>query len=144
MPAVLVARASQSGRGIESVYYAGSYLQGILSALAVTQYLMLLPLLVTLVGRTSRRPVVDAAVMIVVALAIMLRHRRIMRRRVMLEDELQSIHSSAIVWQAVVICHYLALDDAPDFAHYTECLALRAQEVAKNVFQLHEWVKGEA
>ena len=58
-----------------------------------------------------------------------------------LEDELLSIHSCAIVWEAVVVCHYLALEGGLE--HYTERLASHATKVGQNVFSIHRWLRGE-
>jgi len=89
--------------------------------------------------------VVDGGLLVVVALAIALRNRRIRLRRVILERELQSIHSSAIVWQAVLLAHHRALDGSENrYDHYTERLAEQAQSLAERPFEVHDWLQRTA
>jgi len=58
----------------------------------------------------------------------------------MLEDGLLSIHSCAIVWEAVVICHYLAIRDTSNLRSYTTVLAKYAQDAAENTFSILQWL----
>jgi hypothetical protein len=109
-----------------------------LSALAVAQYLMLIPIAVGLPRRNFYHFLADVGVLAAVVIAIRFRGSRIARRRTILEDELLSIHSCAIVWQAVVICHYESL--APKLEHYTERLARVAQELATEPLDIHGWL----
>ena len=112
-----------------------------LSTLMVAQVLMLLPLLIVLPGRDSQRFIIDLLILIAMMVAIVARDARVRRRREILEDELLSIHSCAIVWQAVVICHYFAIHDGIGLQHYTERLARQAEEVATNAFSIHSWLE---
>lgn len=149
IPAELVRWQSDRSKTLPSAYYyAGSYLQGMLSTLAVTQGLMLLPLVIGLSGRTGLRLPVDILVLVAALVAIICRARRMSRRRVILEEELLSIHSCAIVWEAVVICHFKAIalssrQNSRSLAHYTECLTQCAQEVASRPFAIHAWFSGK-
>ena len=64
------------------------------------------------------------------------------RRRAILEDELLSIHSCAIVWQAVVVCHYSAVEGrGQGLAHYSERLAEQAQDLARRALAIHGWLE---
>lgn len=74
-------------------------------------------------------------------MVIMLRMVRVQRRRLILEEELLSIHSCGIVWQAVVTANFLALQDSNGkYFHYTEELAVRGREIARRLFSLHSWL----
>lgn len=139
LPAILARGTPESTDKTSAVYYAGSYLQGMLSTLVVTQGLMLIPLVVALPGRAPIRLGFDVALLLLLGAAILARAARITRRRRILEDELLSIHSCAIVWEAVVVCHYLALKDGLE--HYTERLASHATTVAKNPLGIHRWLR---
>jgi hypothetical protein len=67
------------------------------------------------------------------------------RREIIIEDELMSVHSCAIVWQAVVIAHYRALKATANnhHRHYTEALAEEAATIAARPFHIHEWIAGD-
>jgi len=66
------------------------------------------------------------------------------RRRV-LETGLLSIHSCAIMWQAVVVAHYRAIehtrhDDHQGYRNYTKYLSKQAHDLTLNIYDIHEWV----
>lgn len=141
MPKVLV-ESTESIRGVKSAYHAGSYLKNMNSALVGAQLAMLLPLGVCTYDKHFQGDRFDWILFGVGCCAIGCRNVRMARRRVILEDELMSIHSCAIVWEAVVVCHYLAIRDQ-GIEHYTEKLALHSQELAANVFSLPTWLRGK-
>jgi len=141
MPSVLASYASVTRGETSAVYYAGSYLKAILSVLTIAQYLLLLPLLGLVVDKASPNPALDTWFLVGMLFFIVARDLRIRRRRRILEDEILSIHSCAIVWQAVVLAHYLALaKGGASYLHYTERLAEEAVNVADNVFTIHDWL----
>lgn len=92
-------------------------------------------------------PIVYSVLGLGTVVVIALRAHRIRRRREMLESELLSIHSHAILWQAVVLAHYRALYCPPADGyvggHYTERLVQEAAHLRKHVFRIHDWVAGE-
>ena len=109
--------------------------------ITIAQYLLLLPLLGLVVDKPSPNPTLAPGILAGMFFLIVLRDLRIRRRRRILEDELLSIHSCAIVWQAVVLAHYLALDKGgASYLHYTERLAEQAVNIADNVFTIHDWL----
>jgi hypothetical protein len=111
------------------------------SVMVAAQLAMLLPMFVSIFDKQSKHPISNSILLAIGFAAILCRQIRIDRRRVILEDELLSIHSCAIVWEAVVICHFLALKDHGDgIEHYSEKLACRAREVALNAFSLPTWL----
>lgn len=63
-------------------------------------------------------------------------------RRNLIESEFLSIHSCAIMWQAVVVAHYRALRKAGDYKNYTKHLVEQANDLSKQVFSIHDWVYG--
>jgi hypothetical protein len=135
LPTVLVKGTPESYSEDSAVYYAGSYLNGMLSTLVATQVLMLVPLGIAFFEVHS---LYDLALGVALLAAISSRALRIKRRRIILEDELLSIHSCSIVWEVVVVCHYLAIEKGLE--HYTERLAFYATEVSKNAFSIHQWL----
>jgi hypothetical protein len=68
------------------------------------------------------------------------------RRRNILESGLLSIHSCAIVWQAVVVCHYRAIQkisgipDHISFRNYTQHLSEEAISLTEDISKIHQWV----
>ena len=67
-----------------------------------------------------------------------------------LEAGLQSIHSTAIVWEATILAHLLALSDLhfydKGYEHrttmhgYTNSMALQAKRILNYVPNIHEWI----
>lgn len=137
LPQRLASSVNRQGRP-NAVYYAGSYLRTILSVLAFTQLLMLLPLFLQTLSCPALIPI---SILSSTFVLIVVRTLRITRRRTILEDELLSIHSCAIVWQAVVMAHFAAVDrTAGTYDHYTEYLAEEAQDIAEHATELHQWL----
>ena len=132
---------------LTSSYHAGTYLKNILGILLLMQYLLLSPIVLLIVQKYSenhRFPMGWSIALAVFFILILLRHIRINRRREILENELLSIHSCSIMWHAVVIAHYLALDKTNgNYEHYSEYLTEIALDLAspKNVFSIHKWIK---
>ena len=135
-----------SGLGTQSTYHAGSYLKNILGVLILAQWLLLTPLVIdfcmSLGGKDHSPPRwLTLFVLIVTSILIFLRQTRITRRRRILENELLSIHSCAIVWQAVVIAHYSALKRTNGtFHHYTQYLSLEAKCLRECTYVIHDWI----
>lgn len=65
-----------------------------------------------------------------------------------LERGFGSIHSCAILWQAVVVAHYRARHNAllesngTSLRGYTKHLSIQAVDLADNIHDIHEWVTG--
>ena len=67
-----------------------------------------------------------------------------------LEAGVQSIHSTAIVWEATILAHLLALSDLRFFDKgyehkttmhgYTNSMALKAKQILDYVPNIHEWI----
>ncbi len=72
------------------------------------------------------------------------------RRRKILEEEILSIHSCGIMWQAVVIAHFRAIaalalsnsDGNGNLKNYTHELAKQAVDLRENIFRIHAWIDG--
>lgn len=139
LPRVLADGGSKGAK-----YYAGSYLEQMLSVLLLAQYLLLLPLVVRIQQgwAAGNLPLNEISIAVGLGLLIFLRDVRVRRRRTMLEDELLSVHSCAIIWQTVVVAHYQALstEAARPYHHYTEQLAKVAIEIADSAFHLPSWL----
>jgi hypothetical protein len=80
---------------------------------------------------------------------IWIRVARLHARRRILQDELLSINSCAIVWLAVVVAHYRALEemeaDPPryclaSYEGYTPKLAEQARKLRRNVQNIYAWM----
>jgi hypothetical protein len=137
LPGRLAAAASK-GTEPKVIYYAGSYLRTVLSLLAFVQYVLLLPLGLAMLSRPS---IAKSVVLCLGVTLVTLRSLRLTRRRELLEDELLSIHSCAIVWQAVVMAHFMAVERTGDtYNHYTQRLGEQAQDIARHALRLHDWL----
>ena len=60
--------------------------------------------------------------------------------RIILESELLSIHSCAVVWLAVVVAHYRALGKSQGFVNYAQNLVREANSLVEHIYNIHEWV----
>jgi hypothetical protein len=132
------------GSQMVSCYHAGTYLKNILSMIVIMQYILLLPLVIAILmppNVTTGMPFLTPNQMymvkgffVVMIVLIALRYLRVSRRRMILEEELLSIHSCAIVWQIVVMAHFRALGEGPcRFQHYTRELTKAAEELSIDV-----------
>lgn len=158
---------------LQPIYHAGTYLKNMLRILIMMQFLVLLPMtfqviervacieysrlagqkhlsvygivslavdlgLVGLVGRL--------AVFLLLLVMVWVGAVNVSRRRKILESELLSIHSTAITWQAVILCHYRSMSSQGkgrqgEYLHYTERLVRHAERLAENAFTIHSFVK---
>ncbi len=78
---------------------------------------------------------------------------RSVSRREIMETGFLSIHSCAVMWQAVVVAHYRALerlapnatdwqqDGISSYSHYTEQLSYQAENLRANLNAIHHWVR---
>jgi hypothetical protein len=138
--------------GDQSTYHAGSYLKNILGMITLMQWLLLAPIgIVPFLALTQESEKINThhyppywlcfAVILIMSWLIYCRKVRIDRRREMLENELLSIHSCCIVWQAVVLAHYCALRKTKgSFKHYTQFLSEEASALRDCTFVIHDWV----
>ena len=87
--------------------------------------------------------------MAITIVIIGIRIDRMHARRRMLQDELLNINSCAIVWLAVVVAHFRALEalgaqepdyPLPRYEGYTPELAKLAEELGNNVKTIYDWV----
>lgn len=117
-----------------AAYHAGSYLARIFSILGLLQVLCLSTLLVITLRTTSvgnapwfwmQQIPLTMTIAAVIGTAVIVLHRKsLKRRRRLLEHELLSIHSCAIMWRAVVLAHFCAWNCPVSMRHlYTERLA---------------------
>lgn len=145
LPSLLTKARIADTKIVTSHYHAGTYLKNLFGILIVMQYLQLAPL--TIITWNKIQQAKDSPswswliVLVVLFILILFRHSRVKRRRTILENELLSIHSCSIMWQAVIIAHLLALKKTNyTLIHYTEELTAIAQEMATNVYNIHEWI----
>lgn len=136
----------------QSSYHAGSYLKNVLGVLILMQWLLLIPMVIVLFLWWVPGPEkldlqhypsgwLCLLVMSLMSILISCRKIRIDRRRRMLENELLSIHSCSIVWQAVVLAHYSALKKTNGtFKHYTQYLSEEAKGLRDCAFVIHDWI----
>ena len=128
-----------------SLYYSGGYIKNVTGMLTVVQYLMLIPwgcIILTNLNETGNTIVLWLWIsgFLILFLLISLRARIIKKRRKIVENELLSIHSCAIIWEAVVLAHHRAMHLANgEYKHYTEHIVKQAEHAAYRVFSLHRW-----
>ena len=159
------------------VWHPGSYLRTIMLLLAILAFAVvgcLVAMTVVVHVRGFGDPWFTAAMHMALFMlgVVVLRLAMDWKRRQMIEDGLLSIHSSAILWQAVVIAHYSALERAratnltlmdmraplvfgntilggthvvPDgsgYRGYTFWLAKEAASLARHADDIHGWIAG--
>src|ERR1700692_4606196 len=94
---------------------------------------------------------VVATIGVLVATALTLaRWMNIRSRIAILETGLSSIHSSGILWEAIILAHLIALQRLEFFNKtnksrlsmhgYSRCIAQQADEIAINRFRIHSWI----
>jgi hypothetical protein len=116
------------GSGIVSYYHTGNLLKDMLVALNVMQGALFALLAWSVIQfllddrfNLEKRLCFSSAT-VFFGIFILTRQIRIQRRRVILEEELGSIHSCAISWAAIAIVHIAAAEDTRyrPYFHYTE------------------------
>ena len=136
-------------------YHAGSYLRTMNSLLHCIALISTIPLIIMVIQINSNKfsypeyvPVISIIIPIILIIVILFRILKDFARRRLLETGILSIHSCSIMWQAVVLSHYKTLEDlhrknCNGYKHYTEILTSHAEDLAKNIFKIHEWISGE-
>ena len=90
-----------------------------------------------------------AIISILCILYITIRIVRIRRKRIILESELLSVNACAILWNAVVVDHFRALQsigadenswNIARYENYTKNLLEQADEIKKNTNRLYDWI----
>lgn len=128
-------------------YHAGSYLQrsfGVLFLMQVLAWFLLayeyFHCILASSGRV--RVIVLGIVSVLSGAVVVLNQMGVRRRRLMLEDELLSIHSCAITWKAVTLAHLWAWPrrtkggNYTEYRSYTEQLAFIAHRMANRPLRL--------
>jgi hypothetical protein len=138
----------------EAAYYAGSYLQTMLGVLHLLSVLALSPLLAMALQfqyRGQREAYHVSLALLVASFVVVCQQMLWVRsRRRLLEEGFHSIHSSAVMWQAVVLAHYRAAsavlggNSGRSLAGYTRRLSEEALHLKRNLLAIHEWVHDPA
>jgi hypothetical protein len=133
-------------------YHAGTYLKDMLRILIIMQHLLLIPLLLvvtetidTVIEQDSRLFQLELVSLVGMLIFINLRAYQLRRRRVMLENELLSIHSCAITWHLVLLAHIRSTLDsqAMFYCGYIENLISSSQEIIQNIFSAEQWIQSQ-
>lgn len=139
----------------QGAYHGGSYLKTVLFALLALQYFAVVPMLVAamlllgsdqLFGMIFNRvtAILLIAIMVLVIIGIALHNEQVQNRRRILETGLLSIHSCAIIWQAIAVAHYRAISqaNAPPYWRYTTRLVEESNHLVQDnrFFSIHTWV----
>jgi hypothetical protein len=125
-------------------YYAGSYLSVINTILHSLALLSSIPLFFMIFQLDAENILpwrTGILFPITILVAIGYRFARDYARVKILESGLLSIHSCSIMWQAVIVAHYRALNNSNELRHYTENLSEQAKDLRENIFNIHEWVR---
>jgi len=129
MPEYMV-RHSFADAKSKPVYHAGNYIRTIFSVLLLSQFFLTVPLLLSFVENIT---VTAPVIWLLSIIMIIFRDSQVRRRRKILEDELLSIHSSAIVWKEVVYAHQEASKKSGDnYETYISELSNRAINISDN------------
>ena len=136
----------------QAAYHPGSYLEVMLNTLRWIALCGLIDLLVMGVQITTRKefaawpPFVGFAPFVATASYVLIKSRIINARRKTIEDGLLSIHSCAVMWQAVVLAHFRALERlrvnpaAYGYEGYTGALAEEAVLVKQSLISIDDYV----
>lgn len=147
-----------------AIIHTGTYLRTMLGILNLIAALSLIPLYIVFIQFVYRAWEFESVFYFVLSILAFLfslymtgvvysRATRNVSRREIMETGFLSIHSCSIMWQAVIVAHYRALnslpsngsngvnDQASGFAHYTELLSVQAVDLSERLEDIHEWVK---
>ena len=123
-----------------SSYHAGTYLQNMITILQLMQVFLIMPMAYLVIAKQDSTWWLYFITVVLMLVLIHLRSIRMKRRRLLLENEILSIHSCGIVWQAVALAHVLARKECNGFCeHYTELLMVQCQEIKSRFFDIHQW-----
>ncbi len=139
----------------QASYHAGSYLKTMHTVLHSLVLASLIPPIVTMVQvypDFATKPWQVALVLtgfVAIVIFVVLRMWKIATRRKMLEGGFLSIHSCAVMWEAVVLAHYRALEKDAEaqsvsrhpHQDYTRHLSEQAISLRKNIYNIHDWVR---
>jgi hypothetical protein len=146
----------------KSQYYSGSYLKSMLFFLHFLAIISLFPLIISIYQifcgdnffffpcANGDQLIILIIISFLALLVIVYRIVKDTARRKILESGLLSIHSCAIIWQAVVLAHYKALyklkaKNDVGLHNYTKYLSQEALDLAKedNILFIYSWVIGQ-
>lgn len=142
-PSTLVATAKTGAS-----YHPGGYLRLMLTMLHVLAALATLPSWIKGFQHLSTKPIIGCIYLLLstgLLVFVLFRALQDYPRLWLLEDGLLSIHSCAVMWQAVVLGHYRSLDKIKQgqgvgYEHYTKNLAIQAGSLRTSVFRIDEWM----
>ncbi len=88
-------------------------------------------------------------IFVLMFVAVVFRILKTTARRRILEEGLLSIHSCAVMWQAVAVAHYRALraigadrdGTLSSYRRYTENLSRQALDLNKDIENIHNWIE---
>ncbi len=134
-----------------AAYYPGGYLRTMIrvinSAMFISFLFLALSTYVALTQETFLKWLVLFSFLFATIL-LFVQYRELRKRQSIIENGLLSIHSCAILWQAIIIAHFRAIrnidsgdDGVNNYKGYTEKLAFEANSLSKYIFNIHEWMK---
>lgn len=142
-PSTLVGTA-----GVDACYHPGGYLRLMITMLHLLSLLATLPLWLLAADLINRDVATGPPVALITAAVVLFIAFRALQdypRLWLLEDGLLSIHSCAVMWQAVVLAHYRALEavragGGRGYESYTKNLALQAHDLKGKLFRIDTWI----
>lgn len=142
-PSTLVSTAN-----VGANYHPGGYLRLMLTMLHVLAALATLPSWARGIQLIQVKPIVSGIYLSLSAglvFFVLFRALQDYPRLWLLEDGLLSIHSCAVMWQAVVLAHYRSLDtirkgQGIGYEHYTKNLAVEAGRLRDSIFRIDQWM----
>jgi hypothetical protein len=80
------------------------------------------------------------------AVMILWRYFKDEGQRYLIESKFLSIHSCAVLWQAVIVAHYRAMGELDEvgWRGYTRGLALEAERLREQAFNIDEYIGGNS
>ncbi|MBX3024672.1 hypothetical protein KF840_07165 [bacterium] len=137
-----------------ATYYPGSYLRTMLSIIYIMIAAAFVPFYWMTVQYHQRgdNAAALASLLMNVGISILalVRCLHLNVRLGALEQGLLSIHSCSIVWQAVIVAHFRALDELKSrgddrlvsYRGYTAALGRQATDLKRHVLRIHQWIEG--
>ncbi|MCD4720684.1 MAG: hypothetical protein K8S13_12635 [Desulfobacula sp.] len=144
----------EEGRQIVQ-YYSGSYLKEMMKILHMIAFLGVIPVIFASIQFYLKGEDFNSYFFMIISLfsfvIIVIRVSNNNRKREILEDGLLSIHSCAIVWQAVIVAHNKAKDEISEiesnghpYKNYSRVLGEWAGGLCLNIESIHDWVMNPA
>ena len=135
----------------ETEYYSGSYLRALQLILYIICGLSVIPMAIVVIKYCHAKNIVGivggSISLFASSIIVVWRIIKNNARREIIENELLSIHSCGILWQAVIIAHFKAKEKTEkisgNYKKYSEYLSKEAFNLKNSIVDIHGWIEGK-